>query len=61
MMFNKVFSVVTALVGASSLLVGAAALPTNVTESALAARAIDPAGTHTGQVCNHMHIIGALS
>jgi hypothetical protein len=48
MMFNKLVAVVAAFVGASSMLVGA--LPTNVTESAIAARAIDPAGTHTGQV-----------
>ncbi|CAE6485256.1 unnamed protein product [Rhizoctonia solani] len=50
MMFNKIVAVVTAVVSASSLLAGVAALPTNVTESAIAARAIDPAGTHTGQL-----------
>jgi hypothetical protein len=61
MMFNKVVAVVTALVGASSLFAGAAALPTNVTESAIAARAIDPAGTHTGQVCSHVRIIEYLA
>jgi hypothetical protein len=61
MMFNKVVAVVTALVGASSLFAGAAALPTNVTESAIAARAIDPAGTHTGQVCSHVCITGSLA
>ncbi|KAF8606405.1 hypothetical protein BDV93DRAFT_344537 [Ceratobasidium sp. AG-I] len=50
MMFNKVAAAFTALVGMSSVLVGVAALPTNVTESGLAARSIDPSGTHTGQV-----------
>ncbi|KAB5594584.1 hypothetical protein CTheo_1906 [Ceratobasidium theobromae] len=49
-MFSKVFAVATALVGAGSMLTGAAALPANITESAIAARAIDPAGTHTGQL-----------
>lgn len=52
-MFSKVFAVATALVGAGSMLTGAAALPANITESAIAARAIDPAGTHTGQVCSY--------
>ncbi|KAH7345784.1 hypothetical protein B0J17DRAFT_624891 [Rhizoctonia solani] len=49
MMFTKIVAVVTTIVGASSLL-GVAALPTNVTESAIAARSINPAGTHTGQL-----------
>ncbi|KAG8741448.1 hypothetical protein FRC10_002852 [Ceratobasidium sp. 414] len=46
-MFNKIAAVATALTGMSLSLVGVAALPTNVTE--IAARSIDPAGTHTGQ------------
>ncbi|KAH7343954.1 hypothetical protein B0J17DRAFT_703715 [Rhizoctonia solani] len=49
-MFNKIVAVVTAVVGANSLLAGVAALPTNVTESAIAARAIDPNGNNAGQV-----------
>ncbi|GAB1522425.1 hypothetical protein RhiTH_005542 [Rhizoctonia solani] len=48
-MFNKVFAVITAVVGASSLLAGVAALPANLTESAIAGRSINPSGTHTGQ------------
>ncbi|QRW02098.1 hypothetical protein RhiLY_01095 [Ceratobasidium sp. AG-Ba] len=47
MMFNKFAAVASALVGAGSMLTGVAALPTNVTE--IAARSINPAGTHTGQ------------
>ncbi|KDN48119.1 hypothetical protein RSAG8_03135, partial [Rhizoctonia solani AG-8 WAC10335] len=50
MMFNKIAAVITAVVGASSLLASVAALPTNVTESAIAARAIDPNGNHVGQL-----------
>ena len=51
MMFNKVAAAFTVLVGTSSMLMGVAALPTNVTESGVVARSINPAGTHTGQVC----------
>ncbi|KAB5591414.1 hypothetical protein CTheo_5131 [Ceratobasidium theobromae] len=47
MMFNKVVAAVATFVGASSMLV--AGLPANITESAVATRAINPAGTHTGQ------------
>ncbi|KAF8760320.1 Lytic transglycosylase [Rhizoctonia solani] len=50
MMFNKIVAVVTAVVGASSLLAGVAALPTNITESAVGARSINPAGNHVGQL-----------
>ncbi|CCO30031.1 hypothetical protein BN14_04055 [Rhizoctonia solani AG-1 IB] len=50
MMFNRVFAVVAAVVGASSLLAGVTALPTNVTESTIAGRSINPSGTHTGQL-----------
>jgi hypothetical protein len=53
MMFNKIAAAVTALVGVSSMLIGVAALPTgasNITE--IVTRSIDPAGTHTGQVCS---------
>lgn len=55
MMFNKVVAAVATFVGASSMLV--AGLPANITESAIAARAINPAGTHTGQVRRHIHEI----
>ncbi|KAG9093935.1 hypothetical protein FRC06_011315 [Ceratobasidium sp. 370] len=48
MMFNQVAAVATALIGMSSMFVGVAALPTNATE--VAARSINPAGTHTGQL-----------
>lgn len=51
MMFKKAAAVFTSLVGMSSVLVGVAALPTNITEAGVAARSIDPSGTHTGQVC----------
>ena len=52
MMFNKVAAVFATLVGASSVLMGVAALPTNATDAGIATRSIDTAGTHTGQVCN---------
>ncbi|CUA70326.1 hypothetical protein RSOLAG22IIIB_00683 [Rhizoctonia solani] len=48
MMFNKMVAV-TAVVGASSLFSGVDPLPTNVTESAIKARAINPGGNHVGQ------------
>ncbi|CUA71128.1 hypothetical protein RSOLAG22IIIB_09342 [Rhizoctonia solani] len=50
MMFNKLVAVLTTVVGAASLLAGVAALPTNITESAIAARSINPSGTHVGQL-----------
>ncbi|KAG8711593.1 hypothetical protein FRC09_020521 [Ceratobasidium sp. 395] len=56
-MFNKVSAVVVALVGASSMLMGVSALPTNVTE--VAARSINPAGTHTGQLTYYQIGLGA--
>ncbi|QRW09755.1 hypothetical protein RhiLY_08754 [Ceratobasidium sp. AG-Ba] len=47
-MFNKfAIATATALIGISSMLMGVAALPANATE--IAARSINPAGTHTGQ------------
>jgi hypothetical protein len=57
-MFNKIAAAVTALVGMSSMLMGVAALPTgsgNATE--IAARSIDPTGTHTGQVCGFTRLV----
>ncbi|QRV74842.1 hypothetical protein RhiJN_02857 [Ceratobasidium sp. AG-Ba] len=48
MMFSKFATLASTVLGASSILMGAAALPTNVTE--IAARSIDPSGTHTGQL-----------
>ncbi|KAG8784758.1 hypothetical protein FRC12_018316 [Ceratobasidium sp. 428] len=56
-MFNKISAVVVALVGASSMLTGVSALPTNVTE--VAARSVNPAGTHTGQLTYYQIGLGA--
>jgi hypothetical protein len=53
MMFNKIVAVVTTVIGVSSLFTSAAALPTNITESAVEARSINPAGNHVGQVCSY--------
>ncbi|QRV95375.1 hypothetical protein RhiJN_23393 [Ceratobasidium sp. AG-Ba] len=47
-MFNKLAITTTAIFGISSMLTGVAALPANVTN--VAARSINPGGTHTGQI-----------
>ncbi|QRV95374.1 hypothetical protein RhiJN_23392 [Ceratobasidium sp. AG-Ba] len=56
-MFNKFVITTTTLVAASSLLMGAVALPTNVSE--VTARSINPAGTHTGQLTYYEVGLGA--